>query len=252
MARWLFFDVGNVLLIDEQYGLALCSAVFEAARARGLNLDTRELMQERERIVTEEADSAPLDTLGVQLLGADEWGRAKGQVTEHFARSWMDFNVPVAGCDETLSLLGRHFRMGLAANQPRESRPYLEALGILEHFEVLGISGERGASKPEERFFMELLAEAESRPEDAVMIGDRLDNDVAPAQRLGFETVLVQYAPEEWWFPVPSPLATAYLESLRRAPARGCGPTNTEVTPDHVVGSMDQLVQVLLPRPDCR
>jgi FMN phosphatase YigB (HAD superfamily) len=33
------------------------------------------------------------------------------------------------------------------------------------------------------------LENAECKPENAVMIGDRLDNDIYPAKKLGFKTV---------------------------------------------------------------
>ena len=37
MVQWLFFDVGNVLVIDELYTVALWSALPDSSRHRGLD-----------------------------------------------------------------------------------------------------------------------------------------------------------------------------------------------------------------------
>jgi FMN phosphatase YigB (HAD superfamily) len=46
--------------------------------------------------------------------------------------------------------------------------------------------------KPDPALFRRALDRAGCAPEDAVMIGDRTDNDVAPAKSLGMQTVLIR------------------------------------------------------------
>ena len=46
--------------------------------------------------------------------------------------------------------------------------------------------------KPEGRIFEIALDRAGCLPEEAVMIGDRLDNDIAPAKAVGMKTVWVR------------------------------------------------------------
>ena len=43
------------------------------------------------------------------------------------------------------------------------------------------------------------LSRAGCSPENAVMIGDRLDNDIAPAKRLGMKTVRVKQGYAKYW-----------------------------------------------------
>ena len=61
MVQWLFFDVGNVLVIDELYTLALWSTLLDRSRQRGLDTTIQTLMAERERLVIEEVDPVPFD-----------------------------------------------------------------------------------------------------------------------------------------------------------------------------------------------
>ena len=49
-----------------------------------------------------------------------------------------------------------------------------------------------GCAKPDLKIFTAALNKAGCAPADAVMIGDRLDNDIIPARKLGMKTVWVR------------------------------------------------------------
>ena len=52
-------------------------------------------------------------------------------------------------------------------------------------------SAEEGVAKPDRRIFDIALERSGCKPENAVMIGDRVDNDILPAKAVGMKTVLV-------------------------------------------------------------
>ena len=67
-------------------------------------------------------------------------------------------------------------------------------------------------SKPDPVIFRLALDAADCAPADAVMIGDRLDNDIRPAKVLGFATVRVLQGPgrlQQPRDPAETPDATA-------------------------------------------
>ena len=53
-------------------------------------------------------------------------------------------------------------------------------------------SAEEGVSKPDPRIFEIALGRADCKAEHAVMIGDRIDNDVVPAKKMGMKTVWIR------------------------------------------------------------
>lgn len=53
-------------------------------------------------------------------------------------------------------------------------------------------SAEEGISKPNPRIFEIALGRADCKAEHAVMIGDRIDNDVVPAKKMGMKTVWIR------------------------------------------------------------
>lgn len=80
--------------------------------------------------------------------------------------------------------------LGLAANQPRATVARLEALGIGHFFSHREVSGVHGYAKPDVRLFLRCCGDLGVAPQECVMVGDRIDNDIVPAKLLGMRAVL--------------------------------------------------------------
>jgi FMN phosphatase YigB (HAD superfamily) len=97
-----------------------------------------------------------------------------------------------AGVEEALESLSRSHMLALAANAPSSIKQVLDQLGVLRWFACADVSQDMGLAKPDVRFFEHIVARCGVRPEEAVMVGDRLDNDIIPAKLLGMKAVLVK------------------------------------------------------------
>ena len=64
--------------------------------------------------------------------------------------------------------------------------------GIGKYFDVVMASAEAGCAKPDPKIFSMALDKAGCEPKDAIMVGDRLDNDIIPAKKMGMKTVWVR------------------------------------------------------------
>ncbi|MGH2685532.1 MAG: HAD family hydrolase, partial [Actinomycetota bacterium] len=100
---------------------------------------------------------------------------------------------------DALPALASEYRLGVLANQETWIRDIMRRDGIDRYFDVWAVSAEVGVDKPEPGIFEYALREAGVGPERAVMVGDRLDNDIAAAKRHGLRTVwlLRGEAPDE-------------------------------------------------------
>lgn len=90
---------------------------------------------------------------------------------------------------EKLKAMG--YQLGIIANQAFGTKQRLENWGIDRYFDVIAASAELGISKPDEDIFRWALMQARCRAQNAIMIGDRLDNDIAPANRIGMHNVRI-------------------------------------------------------------
>lgn len=87
-------------------------------------------------------------------------------------------------------------RIGLAGNQTARAEQILKSLDL--PVDVIGTSDGWGAEKPSPEFFAQLLEEASCAAGSVLYVGDRLDNDIRPAQHAGMNTALIRRGP--WGF----------------------------------------------------
>ena len=96
---------------------------------------------------------------------------------------------PDAGaCLKRLRSLG--YRVAVAANQPRRMMAASRELGIAA--DLMACSEEWGVEKPAPAFFRRLIEAAGLPAARIAYVGDRIDNDVLPAQRAGMVGVFLR------------------------------------------------------------
>jgi len=180
--RAVWFDVGETL-IDEsrEYGTwadwlgvprHTFSAMFGAVIARGG--DYREVFQHfRPGFDLEKERQARLDAgIGEYLNGHDLYPDARP-------------------CLAALQAAG--YFVGVAGNQSARAGRFLQELNL--PCDVLATSDEWGVAKPDVAFFDKLAAVSGHDRHEIAYVGDRLDNDIAPAARAGLITVWVRRGP---------------------------------------------------------
>lgn len=85
------------------------------------------------------------------------------------------------------------YQLGVTGNQLEGAAEQMEALGL--PLDLVASSAVWGVSKPDLAFFERIAQEMGLTPGEIVHIGDRLDNDVLPAQEIGMHAVLLRRGP---------------------------------------------------------
>jgi len=86
------------------------------------------------------------------------------------------------------------YGLAVFANQPAVRTAELEAIGVRP--DVMAMSESLGVAKPDPAFFrraLDLLGDAPAS--DVAHVGDRIDNDVAPARAAGMRAVWIRRGP---------------------------------------------------------
>jgi HAD superfamily hydrolase (TIGR01549 family) len=178
----IFFDVGETL-VDEtrQWGgwadwLGVPRLTFFAALGAVI-----ERGQQHRRIFE-------LVRPGLDLAREQAARTAAGQV-DLFDHN--DFYPDALACLAELKRQG--YRIGLAGNQPAAAEAVLRAMGL--PVDYVASSAGWGVEKPAPEFFARVVALAGAEPHEIAYIGDRVDNDVAPAAAAGMLAVFLRRGP---------------------------------------------------------
>src|SRR3954454_690547 len=143
----------------------------------------------------EGSDPAALDdlrdrcaTVMSDALGIDGLDHATARAAMMAALHFSAFPDAPAAL-ETLRREG--VRLVVASNWDCSLPDVLEGAGLAPLVDGVVTSATVGATKPDARLFQRALEVAGSRPEEAVHVGDSLENDVAGARSAGIEPVLL-------------------------------------------------------------
>lgn len=82
-------------------------------------------------------------------------------------------------------------RLGIIANQPTDVLELLRICNVDRFFDVKILSSLVRMAKPSLKIFKLALKQASCDPENCIMVGDRLDTDIFPANKLGMRTIRI-------------------------------------------------------------
>ena len=199
--KWIFFDIGSTL-VDE-------SAVYEnriKEITQGNNIDKNEFVAK----VIECAQTSPKPIVSA----AEDYG-VNVPAWRH------DLEVLYPDTKELLQRLSQKYKIGIIANQDFGTEQRLTDFNVHQYINLVIASAEEGVAKPDLRIFRIALARADCKPEEAVMAGDRIDNDIIPANKIGMTTVWIKQG------------FGSYAE-----------PKTVEEHPDYIVNSLAEITEV--------
>lgn len=179
--KWLFFDMGSTL-IDESK--AQEHRIREVIAGTDI---TYEQFMEKKIYFAKQNKPADLETIKYYGLTKTPWHKED------------EFLYPDA--EICLRKLHKSFKIGIIANQSLGSEERLKKYGLLETIDLVVASAEEGVAKPDVRIFELALERAGCSADEAVMIVDRLDNDIVPANKIGMHTIWIKQG--NWRFASP-------------------------------------------------
>ena len=197
--EWLFFDVGSTL-VDESR--ANEHRILDAIKNTNV---TYNQAYTRAVQLAKQKNAHPLKALGLPLT---PW------------HSEDETLYPQAV--KCLAELHAKYKIGIIANQIPGTADRMKAYGLFPLLDLIIASAEEGVAKPDLRIFQIALERANCRPRNAIMIGDRIDNDIAPAKQTGMITIWIKQG------------FGGMAENLTE-----------EETPDYCVRNLQELIELL-------
>jgi HAD superfamily hydrolase (TIGR01549 family) len=184
--RWLFFDLGNTLISEEAATDCRIRQLGSSFEQHGRRYSLEEV---RCALQKASAEFAPrLITGAIEKLTDDPELR---KLIEAEARYPKELEAPYEGAEQTLRTLSSRYGIGVIANQSAGTQERLTKWGLMPFISICLSSADAGLEKPDPAIFQLALSRAICRPSQAVMIGDRLDNDVRPARLQGWKTIRI-------------------------------------------------------------
>ena len=171
-SQWLFFDVGSTLVNENKaYEARIKTAI------AGKDISYQEFYDKMLSYFRKNK-KGDLEALSFYGLERPAWRT--------------DLETLYPQTKEILEQLGPEYKLGIIANQLPGLEERLKDFGILDYFDAIFSSADLGLAKPNPAIFRLPLQKSNCLPHQAIMIGDRLDNDIVPAKRIGMKTIWIK------------------------------------------------------------
>ena len=168
--KWVFFDLGSTLIDETAADTRRIKEMIS-----GTNITEEEYREKRLEMIRK-GRNGDLSAIEYFALTKTPWHS--------------EDEVPYPDAVPTLTELKRRgYKLGVIANQTFGTEVRLKNWNLLRFFEVIAASAELGMAKPDPAIFEWALKKADCSPQNAVMVGDRMDNDMEPANCLGMHSV---------------------------------------------------------------
>lgn len=177
--KWLFFDMGSTLLDETGVYEDIFHKIAVAANV------SEDLVKEKATEFYKQNKKGDKEVVKIYGIESPKWNPGLERV--------------YGDTEAALIELKKKYKIGIIANQMYGSEGRLENFGIRKYLDVIVASAEEGVEKPDRRIFDIALERAGCKPSEAVMIGDRIDNDIVPAKKLGMKTVWIKQGFGRYW-----------------------------------------------------
>ncbi|MFL6474793.1 MAG: HAD family hydrolase [Nitrososphaera sp.] len=225
---FVFFDLGQTLIDERDYIAYFDQKFLELLNGFGARIDQRNYRAIRDSIIRDrKIGYGSIKELIVEicrLLSPPGYervilSRLEPQIKEGRLNLFKFFDDALPTLN-TLSKL--HYEMGIIANQSEDIVDLIQKAGFNTFFKVQAISSSVKLKKPDSKIFELALRQAGRNAEDCIMVGDRLDTDICPANNLGMTTIRT----------------TNSLFALQ-VPSRGCE------NPEYTVSTLSEVPKLL-------
>lgn len=197
MLKWIFLDIGSTLCDECSFNKYLFTHILNSMEEAGLRISWDEFNAALKNVISNRRFTGYGYTGIVRELvksfSNDPILLQKNMdYYRENAHKYVEMMEPVPEAIRVLNKLKEKYNLGVLANQPKGTRQKLESLGLARFFKLIVLSEEIGLKKPDIKVYQYTLNQVNCIPQEAAMVGDRIDADIGPAKSLGMRTVLIR------------------------------------------------------------
>ena len=191
---FVFFDLGQTLIDERDYIAYFDQKFLELLNGFGARIDQRNYQAVRNSIIRDrKIGHGSVKELVIEvcrMLSPQGYERViVNKLEPHIKKGRRELFKFFKDAEPTLRTISKYCEMGIIANQSEDVADLIQKSGFGELFKVRIISFSVKLKKPDLNMFELALKQAGRNAEDCIMVGDRLDTDICPANKLGMTTI---------------------------------------------------------------
>jgi HAD superfamily hydrolase (TIGR01549 family) len=193
---FLFFDLGQTLIDESKFINFFDQKLLELINGFGGRIDLRNYITLRNNIIKNRIiGNGGIEELIINISrlilprGYDKIILKK--INPFISYGKKELFCLKNGAKKVIETLSNYCELGIISNQTEEALEPLIKTNLLSLFREIFIPSKTKMNKPEEKLFLNAIKCSGFAVAKCLMIGDRLDIDIFPANKLGMKTIRI-------------------------------------------------------------
>lgn len=190
MIESIFLDAGGVILDESNFEIAkaeIITHIINKCKCYNIN----EYWNDTNEAVFRFVSSTYEYVLYKNINNHEE---CKNAIIE-FKTIWKELKMeykPMIGLEELLMSLSKNYKIGILGQYDASLVEFLKNEKIDIYFSFMETQEKYKTTKPDPRYYLEILKNANMKPENCIMIGDRIDKDIYPANVINMKNIRIR------------------------------------------------------------
>ena len=123
MIRWVFFDVGNVIMNDDPALAMLYKLLHERIKEVDKNIELETIFARRETLILKSREGQHYRRIAKEFLGEKNWHSEYKNMLRKLSQNWEFLSPLMPEIVPVIRELYKDYNLGIIANQPIELNP---------------------------------------------------------------------------------------------------------------------------------
>ena len=191
--KGIFFDFGQTLINEWKFLEIFDTKFLEILNGYGARIDFRNYVTLRNNIIKDRMiGNENIEQLIVQVCRLTLPNNYENLILKKIKPELkIEKNCSIhTGLKETLEILSQEYDLGIISDQKKETMKILYEEKVEKYFKTIFFASEINSKKPDMNVFLAAMHKIGIKEaKNCIMVGDRLDNDICPANKLGMKTI---------------------------------------------------------------
>jgi len=191
MIKNIFLDAGGVILDETEFENISSKIITNLIKYYNVNYSIDNYWNNVDEAVHRFVPKVYDFILYKNINNLNDFNRLKTQYKNELKQSNIKFKL-MDGIDDFLKISSKQYKIGILGQYGKDFRQYLEEINLNKYFTFAEVQDDYKITKPDPRYFEAVLKKCKCKPEESIMVGDRIDKDIIPAKMVGMKTIRIK------------------------------------------------------------
>jgi len=191
MIKNIFLDAGGVILDETEFEEISSKIITKIIKNYNGNYSIENYWNNVDEAVYRFVPKVYDFILYKNINNLNDFNKSKEQYKNELKQSNIKYKL-MDGINNFLKIFSTQYKIGILGQYGKDFRQYLNGINLLKYFTFTEIQDDYKITKPDPGYFEAILKKCKCKPEESVMVGDRIDKDIIPAKMIGMKTIRVK------------------------------------------------------------